>query len=364
MFGSHLSIAGSMVNALHEAEQLGLDTVQVFTKNQQQWKAKPLDPTMVQEWRAEVARLGWNEGGPGDAKGGGGRTVSHASYLINLASPDDELWRKSINLMIDEIERCEMLGIPVLVHHPGSYTTSSLDLGLARIAEAYKEILASTAGYATVSCLEGTVGAGRTIGGKFEELARLREMIIDRTSQPDRIGYCLDTCHVHAAGYDLSTRELARSALARFNELCGLRHLKAFHINDSKGGVGSKLDRHAHIGEGTVGGGDTPGKLAASGFAEVVNRPELARVPRILETPKGETESGTPFDTINLKRLRALIGVPGSGPPEPGTTGGRKVRSTSPERPRPSAEPGPKSGPGTTGTRVARAARKPGRKSS
>src|SRR5262245_26987987 len=136
MFGSHLSIAGSMLNALHEADQLTFDTVQVFTKNQQQWKTKPLDPGLIRDWRAEVARLGWNTGGPGDANGGGGRVVSHASYLINLASPDDVLWRKSINLMLDEIERCEQLGIPFLVHHPGAFTTSNLEAGLIRIAEA------------------------------------------------------------------------------------------------------------------------------------------------------------------------------------------------------------------------------------
>ncbi|MCC6677384.1 MAG: deoxyribonuclease IV [Phycisphaerales bacterium] len=310
MFGSHLSIAGSMVNALHEGEKLGLDTVQVFTKNQQQWKAKPLDEGMVREWRAEIARLGWDRGGPGDAKGGGGRTVSHASYLINLASPDKELWRKSVDLMRDEIERCEQLGIPFLVHHPGSFTTSCLDDGCARIADAYEELFRSTAGYATVSCLEDTVGSGRNLGGPFEELARLRELIIERTGRPERIGFCLDTCHMHAAGYDLSNRARAREALDAFDAIAGLRHVKAMHINDSKGAAGSHLDRHMHIGEGTIGGGTTPKQLRASGFAEVINRPELAALPLILETPKGETGSGTPFDTINLERLRGLIESP------------------------------------------------------
>lgn len=328
MFGSHLSIAGSMVNALHEAEKLGMDTVQVFTKNQQQWKAKPLDEGMVRDWRAEVARLGWNSGGPGDAKGGGGRTVSHASYLINLASPSDELWRKSVDLMRDEIERCEQLGIPFLVHHPGSFTTSCLDDGCKRIAAAYAELIRSTAGYATVSCLENTVGSGRNLGGPFEELARLRAMIIERTGRPERIGFCLDTCHMHAAGYDLSTQARAKEALDRFDDIAGLAHVKALHLNDSKGAAGSHLDRHMHIGEGTIGGGTTPRKLRASGFAEVVARPDLAGRPLILETPKGETGSGTPFDTINLKRLRALVQSPVQVPPEPRPARQRrKVRS-------------------------------------
>ena len=151
MFGSHLSIAGSLINALHEAERLRLDTVQIFTKNQQQWKAKPLDPAEIHRWREEIARLGWQ-----------GRTVAHASYLINLASPDDGLWRKSTDLMREEIERCEALEIPFLVHHPGAFTTSTREAGIDRIARAYAELSASTRGYKTVSCLENTVGGGST----------------------------------------------------------------------------------------------------------------------------------------------------------------------------------------------------------
>lgn len=303
MFGSHLSIAGAMTNALREGESLGLDTVQVFTKNQQQWKARPLEPSAVAEWRREVARLGWDKGGPT----GGGRTVSHASYLINLASPDDELWPKSLDLMTDEIERCEALAIPFLVHHPGSFTTSTLDDGLSRIVAAYTELFGRTRGYATVSCLEGTVGAGRTIGGAFEHLATLRQRIADATGAPSRVAFCLDTCHLHAAGYDLSTRQKARDVLALFDARCGLAHVKVLHLNDSKGAAGSRLDRHAHIGDGTIGGGTTRAKLAASGFAEFVNHPAFARVPKILETPKDDPKPGRPWDRVNLDRLRRLV---------------------------------------------------------
>ena len=312
MFGSHLSIAGSMVNALHEAETLGFDTVQVFTKNQQQWAAKPLDPGMVKEWSFELARLGWN-----GQRGTPGRTVSHASYLINLASYNDELWRKSVDLMRDEIERCETLGIGLLVHHPGSYVGWDLERGLARIADAYAELFKSTAGYTTVSCLEDTAGAGSTIGGSLEELSSLRGMIVERTAQPDRIGFCLDTCHLHAFGYDLSTRAGAKATLERFVELeksgGGLAHVRAIHLNDSKGATGSKLDRHTHIGEGTIGGG--PGGVAqgvaqgvaCSGFAEFVNRPEFLGIPKILETPKETNSDGTNWDTINLRTLKAVL---------------------------------------------------------
>jgi deoxyribonuclease-4 len=301
VFGSHLSIAGSLVNALRQAEALRLDTVQIFTKNQQQWRVRPLDPAVVREWRAETARLGWDRGGPT----GGGRTVSHASYLINLASPDDELWRRSVDLMTEEIERCEALAIPFLVHHPGSYTDGSPESGLARIVDAYTELFRRTPGYSTVSCLEGTVGAGRTLGGRFEHLAELRRRILDASGQSDRLGFCLDTCHMHAAGYDLRTREQARGVLGEFDRVCGLAHVRVVHLNDSSGAAGSKLDRHAHIGEGTIGGGVR--RLRSSGFAEFVNHPALARVPKILETPKGNTPRGTPWDLVNVNRLRRLV---------------------------------------------------------
>lgn len=292
LFGSHLSIAGSIVNALHEAERLGFDTVQIFTKNQQQWRARPLDPAVVADWRVQVKRLGWER-----------RTVSHASYLINLASPDDVLWRRSIDLMTDEIERCETLGIPLLVHHPGAYTTSSHEAGVARIGAAYREVFTRTRGFSTVSCLEGTVGCGSIMGRTFEELAQLRAAIIDHTGEPSRIGYCLDTCHMHAGGYDLATRAGADAAFDAFHRACGLPNLRVLHVNDSKSPVGSRLDRHAHIGEGTIG----RGRLESTGFRAVVNRAELKGIPKILETPKGTTPGGTPYDTLNLRRLKRLV---------------------------------------------------------
>lgn len=324
MFGSHLSIAGSMCNALLEGERLGLDTVQVFTRNQQQWMAKPLDPAMVAEWHAHIRRLGW-----------GGRTVSHASYLINLASPDDALWRKSIDLMRDELERCEALGIPFLVHHPGAFTTSSRPAGIARIAAAYRELFRDTRGGATVACLENTVGSGTNLGREFEELARLRAAIIDATGEPARVAFCFDTCHAHAGGYDLSSRESAARVLREFDGACGLAHLRVVHVNDSKGALGSRRDLHAHIGTGTIGAPD----LAASGFATVINHPALAAVPMILETPKGNDPSGVPHDALNLARLRALLARGGPAPAHartprkssrPGGSGARRGQQSRP----------------------------------
>lgn len=298
MFGSHLSIAGGLTNALAEARALGLDTVQIFTKNQQQWKARPLADDAVHAWRSAVDSLGWK----GPAGG-----VSHASYLINLASPDDALWEKSIEAMRDEIERCERLGLPFLVHHPGSFTTSTREAGIDRIARAYARLFRETPGFQVVSCLEGTAGGGNTLGGRFEDLAELRARILDATGEPLRLGFCLDTCHMHAAGYDMSSRAAADAALDLFDRLCGLAHVRVLHLNDSKGRLASRIDRHEHIGRGEL----TPRTLKDSGFAAVVNRPEFRRVPMILETPKGEDPRGVPFDTLNLRRLRGLADSPG-----------------------------------------------------
>ncbi|MFA6044018.1 MAG: deoxyribonuclease IV [Phycisphaerales bacterium] len=342
LFGSHLSIAGSMVNALNEGEALGLGCVQVFTKNQQQWKAKPLDEGMVREWHAKVAGLGWDKGGPDDRGG----ITSHASYLINLASASDELWEKSVALMIDEVERCEALKIPYLVHHPGSFVGWTLDEGLSRIAAGWKRVFAATPGYSTIACFEGTAGAGSQIGGAFEHLAELWKRTAEAVGGDARLGYCLDTCHLHAAGHDLATRAAARATLDRFDRECGLSRVKALHINDSKGKLGSHLDRHDHIGHGWVGGGATAhagegeyskAKVARSGFAEVMNRSEWAKVPRLLETPKGKDASGKDWDAVNLSRLTALIEGPAAGPragagKETGKTGkgagvGKKAKS-------------------------------------
>ncbi len=319
MFGSHLSISGSMANALREAESLKMDTVQVFTKNQQQWKVKPLDEASIREWKSEVTRLGWE-----------GRTTAHASYLINLASPNDDLWRKSIDLMLVEIERCEQLAIPFLIHHPGSSTGSGSEFGIGRIANAYQELLAGTKGYATVCCLENTVGAGSTLGGPFEELAALRARIVELSGEEARVGFCIDTCHAHAAGYDLSTRRGAERVIDELDRMCGLRHVQAMHLNDSKGAAGSHLDRHEHIGAGTIGGSTGLKSLENSGFAAVVCRPEFRSIPKILETPKGTDPGGTPYDTLNLRRLKQLS--PPEVPIRKGSRAAVKVR--------PSAKPG------------------------
>ena len=208
MLGAHMSIAGGVSQALDRASSIGSNAVQVFTKNQRQWKVKPLADEQISAWTSELKRLGWM------STTGPARTVSHASYLINLASPDDELWQKSIELMQEEIERCDALSIPLLVHHPGAYTSSDEGAGRKRIAQAYKKLFKATKGAKVVSCLENTVGSGTNMGRTFEELAELRAMIGDATGEPERVGFCFDTCHAHAGGYDMSDRDAAERSLS------------------------------------------------------------------------------------------------------------------------------------------------------
>lgn len=346
MFGSHLSIAGSLANALREAESLKLDTVQVFTKNQRQWKVPALADEARDEWLAELHRLGWQD-----------RIVSHNSYLANLASPDDELWKKSIDLMREELLRAHALSISFLVFHPGAHLGSGVEAGAKRIARASAQLLKETRGSSVALCLENTAGGGTTLGRSLEELALIKRMIEDeagsdvelpspaasRTPHPanprrSRVAFCIDTCHALAAGYDLDAFEMPaepggspppvkkktpakkpastdkpapgrkRTAaqgidagerfLAEFDRVCGLEHLAAMHLNDSKGGRGSHLDRHMHIGEGRV---------AAGVFRAIVNHPRLGGVPKILETPKEDDAKGVPMDTVNLRRLRKMM---------------------------------------------------------
>jgi deoxyribonuclease-4 len=296
MFGSHLSIAGSMTNALDEAQSLGLDCVQVFTKNQQQWKAPSLKAEVIAGWKKSLGQMAWLKDGRTSP-----RVVSHASYLANMASPNDELREKSIALMREELERCEQLDIPLLVFHPGAYTTSSLEDGIARIASAVASILKDTAGYKTVMCFENVAGAGSTVGRTFEELATLRARVIDQGGPAQRVGFCIDTCHAHAAGYDLSTAASTRESLDKLLSTLGPETIRCLHLNDSKGKAGSRLDRHEHIGAGTIG---------QSGFATFLACEHFSDIPKIMETPKGEKEKGLAWDTVNVTLLRKLCAAP------------------------------------------------------
>lgn len=281
MYGSHLSISGGMTNALIEAQKLGFDTVQVFTKNQQQWRCKPLEKQAVEQWTAECRRLRFTQ------------TVSHDSYLINLASPDDALWNKSIDLFEEELRRCILLDIPYLVTHPGAHMGSGEEVGLGRIAMAL-DILHQRIGPADVlTCLEITAGQGSSLGYRLEHLAR----IIEQVQAPQRLGVCLDTAHLFAAGYDFRGHKY-KSFTKQVDTTIGMDRVRVLHLNDSKKPLGSRVDRHEHIGRGEIG---------LEGFRPFVHDKLFSTVPKILETPKGQDpDTGRQWDEINLETLKSL----------------------------------------------------------
>lgn len=291
MFGSHLSIAGGMCNALLEAEKLDFDTVQVFTKNQQQWQAKPLDPAAVQDWHAHRDRLKFTQ------------TVSHDSYLINLASPDDALWQKSVDLFVEELARCVTLGIPWLVTHPGAHTGSGEEAGLARVARAldeiHKRLPIRNSGSSIhnsafpITCLEITAGQGSCLGHRLEHLAT----IIGLVKAPERLAVCLDTAHLFAAGYDFRGRKYAKF-IKEIETTVGIERIKVLHLNDSKKELGSRVDRHEHIGKGTIG---------LEGFKPFMRDKCWKNTPKILETAKEKHEDGRDWDAVNLETLKGLM---------------------------------------------------------
>ena len=282
MFGSHLSIAGGMHNALLEAERLGCATVQVFTKNQQQWKCSPLPQEAIDQWISHRDRLKFSQ------------TVSHDSYLINLASPDEALREKSIALFVEEIRRCALLGIPYLVTHPGAHMGQGEDVGLKRVAEALDMAHEQVAAVGVTTCLEITAGQGSSLGYKLEHLATIMELV----KAPERLGICLDTAHLFAAGYDFRGRKYA-AFRRQIEATVGVKSIKVLHLNDSKKELGSRVDRHDHIGRGLIG---------LDGFKPFVRDKQFAGIPKILETPKDkEPESGRDWDEINLETLRGLM---------------------------------------------------------
>jgi deoxyribonuclease-4 len=275
-----MSIAGGVSYALGRAAQVKSNAVQVFTKNNRQWQGPPVAASDVTRWREQMPLHQI-----GDA-------VSHASYLINLASPQEPLWERSIAAHQDEIERAHAYDIPHVVLHPGSHTGSGTDAGIARIAAALNRIHAATpACTQTLTLLELMAGQGATLGGSFGELRRIIEGVDDRS----RVGICVDTCHAFAAGYDLRTHEGYEAMLEELDRELGLAVVKCWHLNDSKGALGSHLDRHVHIGEGEIG---------VEGFRLVLNDPRWHGTPMLLETPK---EDDLAEDLMNLQRLCALV---------------------------------------------------------
>lgn len=281
--GAHESIAGGLVNAFERGHQATCETIQIFTKSNRQWRARPLSDEEIAAWRERMAAE--------EEAGGIFPVVAHASYLINLASPQPAAWQKSYAALKVEVERCEALGVPCLVLHPGSHLQAGADVGLANIARALSQLHAATPGFETIICLEGMAGQGSTLGSTFEQLAWL----LEHTHLGERLGICLDSCHLYAAGYDVRTPEGYAATMGQFERVVGLERLQVVHLNDCSHELGSRRDRHAHIGAGTIG---------LEGFRNFVNDPRLAHLPGLLETDKGDDLSE---DVENLARLRSLI---------------------------------------------------------
>jgi deoxyribonuclease-4 len=277
-----MSIAGGLHNAVLAAQAHGCATVQIFTKNSNQWNARPLTDDDVKLFRQALrkAKLRF--------------ATAHDSYLINLASPDEALYQKSIEAFVIELQRAERLGLSYLVTHPGAHLGEGEEAGLARVAKALDEVHRRCQDYKVRTLLETTAGQGTALGYRFEHLARLLQLVQD----PGRLGVCVDTCHLFAAGYALAPEKEYQATMREFRRVIGFSWLRAFHVNDSAKPFGSRVDRHAHIGRGFLG---------LEPFRLLVNDPRFRSRPMILETAKEDGDCND-MDGINLATLRGLAG--------------------------------------------------------
>jgi deoxyribonuclease IV len=275
--GAHMSISGGVEKAVARGQEIGCEAMQIFTKNSNQWKAKPLTSTEVTAFRDACQAAGI------------GPVIAHSAYLINLAAPDEALYEKSIQAFLDELQRCELLGIPYLVVHPGAHMGTGEEQGLKRITAAIDRIHRETPKMQAAIALEITAGQGTVLASKFEHFAT----ILEQVDEPERLGFCLDTCHLLAAGYDFRTPEGYVQVMEAWDDLVGIERIRVIHLNDSKKDLGSRVDRHEHIGQGCIG---------TKGFELLLNDSRLAELPMVLETPKEDDA-----DVRNLATLRRLI---------------------------------------------------------
>lgn len=280
ILGAHMSIAGGYYKAVEAAQRADCDCVQLFTKNNNQWRAKEITDAEAERFQTALAENGITH------------PIAHDSYLINLASPDDTLWAKSVEAFRVELLRAEKLGIPYVVMHPGAFTTSSEEAGIARIVKALDQVHRRTEGIRASTLLENTAGQGSNLGWRFEHLAA----ILAGVRESERLGVCIDTCHAFAAGYPLGTPREYRSTMDEFDRTVGLERVKAFHLNDSKRPLGSRVDRHEHIGRG---------ELGLAPFRHLLGDARFRDTPMYLETPK-ENDDGEEMDVVNLRTLRGL----------------------------------------------------------
>jgi deoxyribonuclease-4 len=279
LLGAHESIAGGVENALTRGQDVGCDTIQIFVKTPNRWSSKPIAAENVSAFQEAVEETGiWP-------------VFAHGLYLVNLATPDDALWQKSLTALTDDLERCEQLGLPGLVIHPGSHMGSGEEAGIRRIVAALDEVHDRLPGFEAQVWLEVTAGQGHHLGYTFDHLRAM----IEGVRKPERLGVCFDTAHAFAAGYELRTRDGYETTWAEFDERVGLDRLQAIHLNDSKRELGSRVDRHEHIGQGLLG---------LEPFRFLVNDPRFRGIPMTLETDKGPDLTE---DKENLAVLRSLV---------------------------------------------------------
>jgi deoxyribonuclease IV len=279
LLGAHMSIAGGTFLAIERAAQVGCTVLQIFVKNNNRWQGRSLSAEEAEEFkrRRSCSRLA--------------RIVAHDCYLINLASPQEALWSRSITALAEEMERCARLGVDLLVVHPGCHSGAGEIAGVRRVAQALDQVFDQTAGGGVRIALETTAGQGTSLGYRFQQLRD----ILDASRESHRLDVCLDTCHLFAAGYDLRDPESYERTMESFSEAVGFSRLAVLHLNDSKRPFGSRVDRHEHIGKGQIG---------TAGFACIMNDRRLAAVPKLIETPKGKTLRE---DRRNLRLLRSLV---------------------------------------------------------
>ena len=280
LLGAHFSIAGGLENAVLSAEHLKCNVVQMFTKNARTWKEPVLDESKVRTFirQRKHSRIRY--------------LLSHASYLINIASDDPGKREQSVRSLASELCRSSRLGIEYLVLHPGAFLSSDAASGMERAARSLKQAFEEANVTSPRLLIETTAGQGTCLGHTFEQIAT----ILEKTGNPGQTGVCMDTCHMYAAGLDISRPATYQAVMDEFDTLIGLDRLFAVHLNDSKASLGSKKDRHEHIGEGRIG---------ITGFKLIMNDPRLKSVPKVLETPK--EKNGKPMDPVNIKRLLDVI---------------------------------------------------------
>jgi deoxyribonuclease-4 len=280
LLGAHMSIAGGIHKAVERAISIGSTALQMFVKNNTQWKGRPISIEDAATYKELISKSRIT------------KVVAHSTYLINLCATDKSVLRKSREGFKDELDRCEQLGVVYLNVHPGSHMGAGEEEGIKRVAESLNNVHELTPGYRVKSVLESTAGQGTAVGYRFEHL----RAIIDRIDDRNRMAVCLDTCHVFAAGYDITTEEGYHRTFAEFDAIVGLEWLVAFHVNDSKRELGSRVDRHEHIGKG---------KIGKRGFRLLMNDTRFAQIPKILETPKGPDLKE---DVMNMKMLGGMVG--------------------------------------------------------